>query len=120
MTETFQLGASGRLTADDKLELCVKRIFHGEGVPPFGDHANEVMLRTLDLDGGSSKELVRIILKDLGLATQVLRLANSVMYNHSVRPILTIAHAVILLGWLQVRNKRFRMPPRRWRKNMWS
>jgi hypothetical protein len=44
-------------------------------VPPFCDHANEIMLRTLDLDGGSSKELVRIILKDLGLATQVLRLA---------------------------------------------
>ena len=62
------------------------------------------MARTLDLDGGSSKDLVRIILQDLGLATQVLRLANSAMYNHSGRPILSIAHAVILLGWLQVRN----------------
>jgi HD-like signal output (HDOD) protein len=92
------------LAGEDKLELCVRRIFHGEGVPPFGDHANEVMVRTLDLDGGSSKELVRIILKDLGLATQVLRLANSAMYNHSGRPILSIAHAVMLLGWLQVRN----------------
>ncbi len=62
------------------------------------------MIRTLDLDGGSSKKLVQIILQDLGLATQVLRLANSAMYNHSGRPILSIAHAVILLGWLQVRN----------------
>ena len=26
------------------------------------------------------------------------------MYNHSGRPILSIAHAVMLLGWLQVRN----------------
>jgi len=62
------------------------------------------MLRTLDLDGGSSKELVRIILKDVGLASHVLRLANSAMYNHSGRPIMSIAHAVILLGWLKVRN----------------
>jgi HD-like signal output (HDOD) protein len=102
--EALQLDASGRLTAEDKLEVCVKRIFHSEGVPPFCDHANEVMVRTLDLDGGSSRELVRIILKDLGLASQVLRLANSAMYNHSGRPIMSIAHAVILLGWLQVRN----------------
>jgi HD-like signal output (HDOD) protein len=96
--------AAGRLTKEDKLELCIKRIFHGEGVPPFCDHANEVMVRTLDLDGGNSKDLVRLILKDLGLATQVLRLANSSMYNHSGRPIMSIAHAIILLGWLQVRN----------------
>jgi len=92
------------MAAEDKLELCVKRVFHGEGVPPFCDHANEVMMRTLDLYGGSSKELVRIILKDLGLTSQVLRLANSAMFNHSGRPIMSIAHAVILLGWLRVRN----------------
>jgi HD-like signal output (HDOD) protein len=102
--QALQLDATGRLNKEDKLELCVRRIFHGEGVPPFCDHANEIMVRTLDLDGGNSKDLVRIILQDLGLATQVLRLANSAMYNHSGRPILSIAHAVILLGWLQVRN----------------
>jgi len=62
------------------------------------------MLQTLDLDAGSSKELVRIILKDQGLASQVLRLANSAMFNHSGRAIMSIAHAVILLGWLRVRN----------------
>lgn len=92
------------MNKEDKLGLCVRLIFHSEGVPPFCDHANEVMVRTLDLDGGSSKDLVGIILQDLGLASQVLRLANSAMYNHSGRPILSIAHAVILLGWLQVRN----------------
>jgi HDOD domain len=67
-------------------------------------HANEVMARTLDVDGGSSAHLVRTIQKDVGLAAQVLRVANSVMYNHSGRPILSIAHATTLLGWLQVRN----------------
>ena len=92
------------LSGEDRLEICVKRIFHSEGVPPFCQHANEVMVRTLDIDDGSSKELVRIILKDVGLASHVLRLANSALYNHSGRPIMSIAHAVMLMGWLEVRN----------------
>jgi HD-like signal output (HDOD) protein len=73
-------------------------------VPPFSNHANEILARTLDVDSGSSQALIRIILHDPGLAAQVLRAANSVMYNHSGRPILNIAHATTLLGWLQVRN----------------
>ena len=62
------------------------------------------MVRTLDLDGGNFQALVRIILRDLGLAAQVLRAANSVMYNHSGRPILSVAHATTLLGWLELRD----------------
>jgi HD-like signal output (HDOD) protein len=73
-------------------------------VPPFCDHANEVLVRTLDLDGGSCKKLVQVILQDVGLASQVLRLANSAMYNHSGRPIMSIAHALAVLGWLEVRS----------------
>jgi len=61
------------------------------------------MLRTLDLDGNSI-ELVRVILKDLGLTSQILRLANSAMYNHSGRPILSVPHAIIMLGWDKVRS----------------
>ena len=92
-----------RLTREEKLAVCIDRIFHGEGVPPFCDNANEVMLRTLDLDGNSI-ELVRVILKDLGLTSKILRLANSAMYNHSRRPILSVPHAIILLGWDKVRS----------------
>ena len=95
--------ATERLTREEKLAVCIDRIFHGEGVPPFCDNANEVMLRTLDLDG-NSVELVRVILKDLGLTSKILRLANSAMYNHSGRPILSVPHAIILLGWDKVRN----------------
>jgi hypothetical protein len=61
------------------------------------------MLRTMDLDGNSI-ELVRVILKDLGLTSQILRLANSAMYNHSGRPIMSVAHAIIMLGWDKVRS----------------
>jgi HD-like signal output (HDOD) protein len=72
-------------------------------VPPFCDHATEILARTLDLDGGSSKKLVQVVLQDVGLASSVLRLANSAMYNHSGRPIMSVAHAIAVLGWLEVR-----------------
>ncbi len=97
-------GPTRSLTSSEKLELCVKRVSQGEGVPPFCDHANEILIRTLDLDGGSCKKLVQVILQDVGLASQVLRLANSAMYNHSGRPIMSIAHALAVLGWLEVRS----------------
>jgi HD-like signal output (HDOD) protein len=91
------------LSRHEKLELCIRQIAQSEGVPPFCDHANEILIRTLDLDGGSSKKLVQVVLQDVGLAAQVLRLANSAMYNHSGRPIMNVAHAIAVLGWLEVR-----------------
>jgi HD-like signal output (HDOD) protein len=76
---------------------------NSEGVPPFSKNANDVMVRTLDLET-SGIEMARIILKDLGLTSQILRLANSAMYNRSGRPILSVAHAIVLLGWDRVRS----------------
>jgi HD-like signal output (HDOD) protein len=98
-----QLDVTSGLTRREKLELCVKRIAHSEGVPPFSDHASEILVRTLDLDGGSCKKLVQVILQDVGLASQLLRLANSALNNQSGRPITSITHAVTVLGWLEVR-----------------
>jgi HD-like signal output (HDOD) protein len=95
---------TGGLATPEKLELCVRHICRSEGVPPFCDHANEILVRTLDLDGGSSKKLVQVILQDMGLASHVLRLANSASNNHSGRPIASVAHAVTVLGWLEVRS----------------
>jgi HD-like signal output (HDOD) protein len=99
-----QVDVTSGLTRREKLELCVKQLCQSEGVPPFCDHANEILIRTLDLDGGSCKKLVQVILQDVGLACQVLRLANSALYNHSGRPIMSIAHALAVLGWLEVRS----------------
>lgn len=91
-------------TRQQKLDAYVRHISRAEGVPPFCGHAKEVMLRTLDLDGGSSGALARVILKDLGLTSQVLRAANSAVYNHSGRPILSVPHSIVLLGWDSLRN----------------
>ena len=85
------------------MELCVRQISNSEGVPPFCDHANEIMTRTLDLDGGSCKKLVEVVLQDMGLTAHVLRLANSALNNQSGRPIMSVAHAITVLGWLEVR-----------------
>jgi HD-like signal output (HDOD) protein len=87
-----------------KLEACVERIARAEGVPPFCQHANEVIARTLDLEGGSSSALAHIVLKDLGLTAQLLRAANSALYNHSGRPILSVPHGIVLLGWDTLRS----------------
>ncbi len=89
---------------EQKLETCVARISREEGVPPFCQNANEVIVRTLDLDGGSSSALARVVLKDLGLTSQILRAANSALYNRSGRPILSVPHSIVLMGWETLRN----------------
>lgn len=80
----------------------MRDILDAEGVPPFSENASELMTRTLDIDA-SSAQLARVILKDVGLTSQLLRVANSALYNRSQRPIISVAHAVTLLGWENVR-----------------
>jgi HD-like signal output (HDOD) protein len=72
-------------------------------VPPFARHAQELLAHTVDPDGGAV-QLARVVLKDLGLTTQLLRVANSSLYNRSGKRIISIPHAVALLGWDNVRN----------------
>lgn len=62
----------------------------------------EVLACTLDAKGSNSR-LARVILKDLGLTSHLLRLGNSAAYNHSGRSISSVAHAITLLGWERVR-----------------
>ncbi len=85
------------------MEICAKAILREDGVPPFHAHACEVLTHTLDPDSCSS-QLSRLVLRDLGLTSHILRIANSAMYNHSGRSILSVRHAITLLGWEAVRN----------------
>jgi HD-like signal output (HDOD) protein len=102
ISDVVQLG-KGRSGRDEKLESCVRHIFETEGVPAFCEHVRDVMTRTFNLES-SSIELAHVILKDLGLTSQVLRIANSALYNRSGRAIMSVAHAITLLGWDTVRN----------------
>jgi HD-like signal output (HDOD) protein len=99
-----EIEAGKAATPQQKLEECVQRIAREEGVPPFCEHANEVIMRTLDLDKCSCSALARVILKDLGLTSQVLRAANSALYNHSERQVLSVPRGITLLGWDALRN----------------
>jgi HD-like signal output (HDOD) protein len=87
-----------------KLDDCVQRISLLEGVPPFGRHANELIAQTLDLGGSNSGKLARVALKDLGLTSQILRMANSALYNHSGRPITSVPHGIVMIGWDTLRD----------------
>jgi HD-like signal output (HDOD) protein len=98
-----RVNTADRLTRDEKLELCVRSISHSEGVPPFARHAEELIARSRDLEGAASN-LVQVILKDVGLTAHILRVANSTMYNRSGRPIISIVHAITMLGWDTVRD----------------
>lgn len=49
-------------------------------------------------------ELVRVILHDPNMTAKVLRLANSVVYNQSRRPINTISRAIVVLGYEAIRS----------------
>jgi len=53
----------------------------------FREHADQVLTGTLD-PGGTSSRLARVILKDLGLASQILRLGNS----RDLQPLGTFCH----------------------------
>jgi HD-like signal output (HDOD) protein len=88
---------------DEHLDRAVRAILQTEGVPPFHENANELIARTLDLEA-STAEVARSVLKDLGLASQILRIANSALYNRSGKPILSISHAISLMGWENLRN----------------
>lgn len=91
------------MSRQEQLALYAQQIVQSEGVPPFALHARELLDRSLDPESGTSA-LTRVILKDLGLTSQLLRTANSPLYNRSGRPIGGIAHAITLLGWDAVRN----------------
>ncbi len=90
-------------TGKEDLALCTEQIVRSEGVPPFALHVKELLTRSLDPDTGTA-HLTRVILKDLGLTSQLLRTANSPLYNRSGKAITNIGHAVTLLGWDTVRN----------------
>jgi HD-like signal output (HDOD) protein len=83
---------------ESRLDSCVARISQGEGIPPFASHVKELLARTLDPDTVLS-QMTGIVLKDLGLTSQLLRAANSSFYNRSSRPIISVSRAITLLGW---------------------
>lgn len=49
-------------------------------------------------------DLAQIILHDASLTARVLRVANSVQYNRSGKPIQTVSRAIVQIGFLEIKN----------------
>src|SRR6185436_18665604 len=58
---------------------------------------------TADEDA-SVRRLTNTVLKNLSLTTKLLRVVNSVYFNRSDTTILSVSHAVIIVGWEVVSN----------------
>jgi len=81
----------------------LKRMLAQPDFPAFSEHIQEVMRRAAD-EETSLPQITNVILKDLSLTLKVLRTANSPYYNRSGRRILTVTHAVALLGLETIRD----------------
>ena len=85
------------------VQAHLRRMLEQPDFPVFSEHIQEVMLR-VDDEETSLRQITNVILKDFSLTLKVLRTANSSTYNRSGKPILTVTHAVALLGLENIRD----------------
>lgn len=83
------------------LEEWVRRISE-EDMPVFAQTARQVAGLSAK-DSTSIGELARVVLIDSAMTARVLRLANSVYYNPSIKRISTVSRAIVMLGFDTVR-----------------
>lgn len=87
----------------EAIEACLGRILQRSDFPALAEHIQELVEQVAD-ESGSIRQVTNVILKDAGLALRIIRTANSPAYNRSGRPILTVAHAVSLIGLEAIRD----------------
>ncbi|HEU0124032.1 MAG TPA: HDOD domain-containing protein [Bryobacteraceae bacterium] len=79
------------------LTICVEQLQQAAG--PAASHENIVALSAkLLTDSSTLQACARIILRDLGLTLRLLRIANSVMFNHIGSTVMSVTHAAALMG----------------------
>jgi HD-like signal output (HDOD) protein len=82
---------------EERIEACLQEIARRPDFPAFSSHIQEVMQALADEDA-SLRHLTALVLRDFSLTLKVLRTVNSAQYNRSGRAILSVTHAVALLG----------------------
>ena len=90
------------LTRQQRIDACLKEILKQPDFPALSGHIQQVM-HALDDEETSLRRLTSLVLRDYSLTLKVLRTANSVHYNRSDRQILSVSHAVVLLGTQAIR-----------------
>ncbi len=83
------------------LEAWVEKLGKTE-MPVLANVVQELNELTGD-DDTEINQLAEVVLRDANLTSQVLRIANSVMYNPSSFPINTVSRAIVLIGFGGVR-----------------
>jgi len=71
-------------------------------MPVLAETLREISQLT-DSNTSTVNQLADVILKDADLTAQVLRLSNTVFYNHSRLPVSTVSRAITLVGFDSVR-----------------
>jgi len=89
------------LTREERVANCVSSLTSKPDFPAFSQHIQKV-LAAVDDNESTVNELTGLIMRDYSLSLKLLRAAN--FYNLSGRKILSISHAVIMIGTEGVRN----------------
>lgn len=89
-------------TREQRIESCLAEIARQPEFPAFSHHIQAVM-RVIEHESASLQRLTNVVLRDYGLTLRVLRVANSVCYNRSGRPVVSVAHSIALLGMETIR-----------------
>lgn len=91
------------LTRQQRIAACLAEVRQRPDFPAFAHQISQVM-RALEDEETSLRRLTSLILREYSLTLKILRTANSAHYNRSGKPILSVSHAVTLLGTEAIRN----------------
>jgi len=94
---------AGEPSRQERVSACLREIAQQPDFPSFSVHIQQVM-QVLEDQEASLRRLTSLVLRDYSLTLRVLRTANSARYNRSGRPILSVSHAVVLLGAEAIRH----------------
>jgi len=79
------------------LETCLDQMQNASGPPAIGENAFALTGKLMS-DRTTMQACARIVQRDLGLTLRLLRIANSALFNHAGRTVLSVSHASALLG----------------------
>ncbi|MDA8141657.1 MAG: HDOD domain-containing protein [Desulfobacteraceae bacterium] len=86
------------------LDRMLDRIRHSHEFPGVSKYIAAINQKlSADPESFHASELADMILKDYGLSSKLLRLANSVAYGFTTGKVTTISRAVVILGYVYVR-----------------
>ncbi len=88
-------------TREERIANCLNSLTAKPDFPAFSQHIQKVLAAVEDNES-TVGELTDLILRDYSLSLKLLRTAN--LYNLSGRQIMSISHAVIMIGTEGVRN----------------